>query len=1148
MPKFPTHYNNLTISKVANNSFFYLLDNFARNFDKSVIFVAANDVEANNIHNILVKIKHNYEVLLLPAWDCLPYDRVSPNLQIISQRVKTLNELLVSKKRIIVTTVNAFLLKLIPKEILKEHFLKLKLGEDYKIKDIAAYLVANSYQHVSVVNEAGEFSIKGSIVDIYPFGQRSPVRIDFFADKIDVIKEFDPITQISISKITELEIIPAGEVILNDNNIANFRENYRKYFEIDYGNDDFYDKVSNKIHVAGIEHWLPLFYKQELVTLKDYVADAVIIHDNNFLQAVTERIEAINDYYKARNSALQVKNHSEYNPIQPDLLYLNLTDVNKVLLDSERVIFNNFADNASYAIEFDIKKTPNFYEKAKIEKINSTKLAYDFLISRKEFYPKIKIYFVANSNNALSRFKNLWEHHLNEFREEKENIKNININYLELSLDSGFYDTENIYITEHDLYGFKAVKAKSNSRKSEKIILEASSLSVGEYIVHKEHGIGKFLGLKLIKVADMEHEFVSLLYDADNKLYLPVENLDLLSKYGNQSDIIRLDKLGSHSFLEKRARLKKKIRDIAEGLIKLASKREMSKSQPVIFDDNLLTEFSLEFEFDETEDQINAINDVKKDFESGKIIDRLICGDVGFGKTEIAIRASFMILTALNLPVKPQIAIIVPTTLLARQHYNNFKKRFAKYDFEIRQLSRMEKQSSLKKTREDLSSGKVDIVIGTHSLLAKNIEFKNLALAILDEEQHFGVVQKEKIKNLRENIHILSLSATPIPRTLQMSLSGIRDLSLLTTPPIDRMAVRSFVMPFDSVVIRDAILREYHRGGNIFYVCPRIKDLEKEAEKIRKLIPEIKFKMAHGGLKSDELDQIMNDFCDKKFDLLLSTSIVESGIDISTANTIIIHHADKFGLAQLYQLRGRVGRSKIRAYAYFTFDPKKSLTELADKRLKVMQTLDGLGAGFSLASHDMDIRGAGNLLGEEQSGHVKEVGVELYQNMLNEAVMELKSEKLFDSSIEDHDFSPEVNIGLPVLIPESYIEDINLRVEFYRRIANLANRDEADDLILELEDRFGNMPEETKNLLAIIEIKNKAKEIFISKLEAGPKAIMLKFAVQNKLDPANIMKFIANSKWQIKLKEDNKMVFIIENHNANRVQFINDILNDVGKI
>lgn len=1150
MLRFPKNYSGLTICETPQESYPFIAYKAALAIDTAIIYVAINEQKARQAYDILnTLLNSSHEIYYFPAWDVMPYDRISPNIQIISERLKILSELSrpskEQSKKIIVTTVGALLTKVVPKDIIKENYLEIKTDNVLSQGEISNFLVLNSYLRVETVSDPGEFSIKGSLFDIFPLGHENPIRIDFFGDKIESIKEFDPITQITTKKLNSaITLIAANEVILNDQYIENFKQNYRSLFEVNYNDDLLYESISEKRQFIGMEHWLPLFYNK-LDKLTDYVENPVIICDKLFPEAIIERYKAVEDYYNTRKNITKSKGENVYNPIPADLLYFSKSDLEELDANHDIITLSNFSQTTGYAIESNIKTIPNFFLESKKLKKSVFELLKDFLGDISTQSSK-NIVITVHNHITLKKLQEILNHYELETVIQTSLPKEPNglINLIILPLESGFIAEETILISEQDLLGTKVIRKESKRRKAEKLILEAGSLSIGEYVVHKEHGVGQFVGLKTLTVTATEHDFITIEYHGGDKLYVPVENLELITRYGSNQEIVKLDKLGSSNFQHRKAKLKKRIKDIAEDLIKIASQRETKKGQSFRVEQEFLSEFESRFKFDETNDQLSAIKDVMEDLKSGKIMDRLVCGDVGFGKTEIALRAAFIVLNSHSSKEKPQVAIIVPTTLLARQHYKNFAERFQGFDCNLKQLSRMVPAAEVKKTKAGLADGSVDIVIGTHALLSKNIKFKNLTLAIIDEEQHFGVTQKERIKELKNNVHLLTLSATPIPRTLQMSLNGIKDMSLLATPPVDRMAIRSFIMPFDKVVIRDAILREYYRGGRVFFVCPRIKDLDREAENLRKLVPEVKIIKAHGGLKSEVLDQIMNDFCDAKYDVLLSTSIVESGIDIPEANTIIIHHADRFGLSQLYQLRGRVGRSKIRAYAYFTFDAKKKLTPLADKRLEVMQTLDGLGAGFTLASYDLDIRGAGNLLGQEQSGHIKEVGAELYQALLNDAIEQLKHNNVE----EEQYFSPQVNLGLSVLIPENYVSDINTKMELYRRIAHLDNEDEANNLMCEMEDRFGKIPAQVENLVEIVNLKNKCKKANIEKLDVGPKAMVITFFQNKCINPENLMNYVFANNLTTKIRPDQKLVISMSTNQDNRIKETSIALNTVTKM
>ena len=684
-----------------------------------------------------------------------------------------------------------------------------------------------------------------------------------------------------------------------------------------------------------------------------------------------------------------------------------------------------------------------------------------------------------------------------------------------LPVDYGFVTDEVAVISETDILGDRLARPK-RKRRASNFLAEASALTAGDLVVHLDHGIGRYEGLRTLEIQEAPHDCLELLYAGESKLYLPVENIDLLSRYGSEDQEAQLDKLGGGAWQARKAKLKKRILEIADGLIKTAAERALKTAPVVETPEGVYDEFATKFPYEETDDQLNAIDSVFEDLASGRPMDRLVCGDVGFGKTEVALRAAF--LAAMS---GRQVAVVVPTTLLARQHFKTFSERFHGLPINVAHASRLVPTRQLTQTKKGIADGSVDIVVGTHALLGKSIQFRDLGLLIIDEEQHFGVKHKERLKELKSDIHVLTLSATPIPRTLQLALTGVRELSLIATPPVDRLAVRTFVSPFDPLVVREALLREHYRGGQSFYVCPRLSDIAERKDFLEEAVPELKVAVAHGQMPPGELEDVMNAFYEGKYNVLLSTTIVESGLDIPTANTLIVHRADMFGLAQLYQLRGRVGRSKTRAYALFTVPANKTLTPTAERRLKVLQSLETLGAGFQLASHDLDIRGAGNLLGDEQSGHIKEVGFELYQQMLEEAVAKLKDG---GADFGEEQWSPQINIGTPVLIPEDYVSDLQLRLQLYRRLGDVTEAQEIDAFGAELIDRFGPMPEEVQHLLKIVYIKGLCRKANVEKVDAGPKGVVVSFRNSEFANPAGLVSYIAEQGVLAKIRPDQKVV------------------------
>jgi len=684
-----------------------------------------------------------------------------------------------------------------------------------------------------------------------------------------------------------------------------------------------------------------------------------------------------------------------------------------------------------------------------------------------------------------------------------------------LGLETGFETEDVAVIGEQDILGDRLVRQR-RPRRADNFIAEVSSLAAGDLVVHVDHGIGRFHGLTTVTAAGAPHDCLEVHYAGGDKLFLPVENIELLSRYGSEESTVDLDRLGSGAWQARKARTKSRIREIASGLIKIAAERLLREAPRFTTEVGPYDEFCAGFPYEETEDQQSAIDAVLDDLASGRPMDRLVCGDVGFGKTEVALRAAFVAAMA-----GKQVAVVVPTTLLARQHFKTFSERFRPFPVKVGQASRLVSAKELTKVRKGLAEGEVDIVVGTHALLGKAIKFKDLGLVIIDEEQHFGVAHKERLKALRAEVHVLTLTATPIPRTLQLALTGVRELSIIASPPVDRLAVRTFIGPFDPLIMREALLRERYRGGQAFYVCPRIEDLAGAKETLEKTVPEARVVTAHGQMPPTALEDVMSAFYDGKYDVLLSTAIVESGLDIPTANTLIVHRADMFGLAQLYQLRGRVGRSKTRAYALFTL-PQHKITLQAERRLKVLQSLDTLGAGFQLASHDLDIRGAGNLLGDEQSGHIKEVGFELYQQMLEEAVASLKAG--ISEPVSDR-WSPQITIGTPVLIPEDYVADLSVRLALYRRLADLDDERDIDAFGAELVDRFGPLPIEVKHLLDVVGIKALCRRANVAKVDAGPKGAVLAFRDDRFANPEGLIAFIQKEGPAARVRPDMKVVF-----------------------
>ncbi|MGE0724877.1 MAG: transcription-repair coupling factor, partial [Alphaproteobacteria bacterium] len=925
------------------------------------------------------------EILAFPAWDCLPYDRASPNVRAVSRRIETLVRLgqKAVRPRLVVTTVNAITQRVPPREFFEDAVLTVATGGQLEDGRLAAFLGRNGYRRVSTVREAGEYAMRGGIVDLFPSGADLPIRMDRFGDAVEAIRTFDPLTQRSAGTVRSVTLLPVSELRLDPVSVERFRSAYREMFGAVGDDDLLYAAISEGRPHVGMEHWLPLFHGR-LETLLDHLPDGCpLALDHQADEAATARFATIQDYYETRRGFMSsATGGAPYRPLPPDRLYMTAEEWQRRLADrpvAETTPFD-LPPGATATIDAGGRRGRDF---ADVRAAGGN--AFDALRTHvaAETAAGRRVVIAAYSVGSRDRRRAVLGEHEFGGTETIDRLEAAmalpagRVALAVLPIEAGFADAAVTVITEQDVLGDRLARSSRRRRNFDQFVSEVSALSVGDFVVHVEHGIGRYDGLIALDVAGAQHDCLRVIYDGNDKLFVPVENIEVLSRYGGGEGDVTLDRLGGVAWQSRKARVKQRIRAIAHELVRLAAEREIKAGEALAPPEGLFDEFCARFPYPETEDQSRAIGEVIDDLGSGRPMDRLICGDVGFGKTEVALRAAFV--AAMG---GTQVAIIVPTTLLARQHHRTFVDRFAGLPVKIEQISRLVPPKQLRSVKKSLADGSIDIVIGTHALLGKDVQFKNLGLMVVDEEQHFGVSQKEKLKKLRAEVHVLTLTATPIPRTLQMALSGVRQMTVIATPPVDRLAVRTFVLPFDPVVVREAILRERYRGGQVFYVAPRIEDLPKVQETLKELVPEVKVAVAHGRMPASDIEAVMAAFCDGAYDVLLSTTIIESGLDIPTANTMVVHRADMFGLAQLYQLRGRIGRSKQRAYAYLTLPPGKLLTDTAQRRLEVMQTLDTLGAGFTLASHDLDIRGAGNLLGEEQSGHIREVGVELYQQLL----------------------------------------------------------------------------------------------------------------------------------------------------------------------
>ena len=1094
-----------------------------------ILHIARDANRLVTLEDALAFFAPDVTVLTFPAWDGVPYDRVAPNADTIARRIATLSELTHRETAgnksslIVLTTVNAVVQRVPPRAFIAASSMRLAAGNAVSMQELVERLEVSGYGRAGTVTDPGQYAVRGGILDLYPPGAQ-PVRLDFFGDTLESIRAFDPETQRTAARLDSVELLPMSELVLTPDVRRAFRQRYVELFGPVTGDDPLYESISAGRQHQGMEHWLPLFHDR-LDTLFDYLPGALVSLDPLVDDARTKRLEQVADHYEARAQALERKAFGAppYHPVPPESMFLSEAEWQQALASRQTIALDPFEHPETPGgkiVSFGGRQGHSFAAERQTE----GGYVFDAVVAHaKRLKGEDKRVIVACwSNGARERLATLlWEHGIGETMGVESfadaiALPHATTAFAVLPLETGFEAPGLAVIDEQDILGDRLVR-KTRGKRGADVLTEVSSLSVGDLVVHADHGIGRFVGLTAIEAAEKPHDCLELHYSGGDKLYLPVENIELLSRYGSDEAGVQLDRLGGVAWQTRKARLKKRIRDMAEKLIKVAALRELRQAPVLTPPDGLYNEFSARFPYEETEDQETSIEAVLDDLASGRPMDRLICGDVGFGKTEVALRASLIAVLA-----GKQVALVVPTTLLARQHFYTFTERFRGFPVKIAQASRLVTAKDRAEVKKGLKSGDIDIVIGTHALLAKSAEFANLGLLIVDEEQHFGVQHKERLKQLREDVHVLTLTATPIPRTLQLALSGVREMSLISTPPVDRLAVRTYVTPFDPVILREALLRERFRGGQTFYVVPRISDLDDAAAFLEEHAPELKVARAHGQIGSRELDSVMNAFYDRQFDVLLSTSIVESGLDIPSANTLIVHRADMFGLAQLYQLRGRVGRSKIRAYAYFTIPADARLTPGAERRLKVLQSLDTLGAGFVLASHDLDIRGAGNLLGEEQSGHIREVGVELYQSMLEEAVAALRGGQ--EGEVEDQ-WSPRINLGTSVLIPEDYVPDLQVRLGLYRRLSGVETHDAIEAFAAELIDRFGPLPEEVRHLLDVVEIKGLCRQAGIEQIDAGPKGAVIAFRNKTFANPEGLIAFIREEGARVKLQPDHRLIY-----------------------
>ncbi|OOF69400.1 transcription-repair coupling factor [Rodentibacter caecimuris] len=1064
------------------------------------VVVTSNTRSAIRLESILTEMS-NKTVRFFPSWETLPYDQFSPHQEIISARLSTLFYLQNAMNGIVIFPINTLMQRVCPIQYLQHNVLIIKKGDRLFIDKMRRQLESAGYRSVEQVLEHGEYAVRGSLLDLFPMGSEVPFRLDFFDDEIDSIRTFDVDSQRTLDEIKEINLLPAHEFPTDDKGIEFFRSRFREMFgEIRRDPEHIYQQVSKGTLAAGIEYWLPLFFDQT-ATLFDYLpTNTLFIELEHYGQQGEQFYQDAKYRYEQR----------KYDPMRPLLapeqLWLNMEEINRQLKCYPRISFKT--DKVRNSVR---QKNLNV---APLPELNIHAQHKDSLHLLKQFIANFKgnVVFLVETEGRREILSDL----LSPLKLTPARIKNL-LQAIEYSqsllvgpLDQGFIiecDTPLAVLCEHNLLGERVQQSHRRDKRKlvnpDTLIRSLAELKIGQPVVHLDHGVGRYGGLVTLENHGIKAEYLLLNYANDSKLYVPVNALNFISRYvGGSDDTAPLHKLGNEAWAKARQKAAEKIRDVAAELLDVYAQREVKKGFAFQYDRTEFQQFAATFPFEETQDQLMAINSVISDMCQPKAMDRLVCGDVGFGKTEVAMRAAF--LAVMN---HKQVAMLVPTTLLAQQHYENFKDRFANLPVNVEVLSRFKTVKEQRQVLEKLAQGKIDILIGTHKLIQSDVKFHDLGLLIVDEEHRFGVGQKEKIKQLRANIDILAMTATPIPRTLNMAMNGIRDLSIISTPPARRLSIKTFVRQSDDLIIREAILREILRGGQVYYLHNDVASIENMAEKLTTLVPEARVVVGHGQMRERELERVMSDFYHQRHNLLVCSTIIETGIDVPTANTIIIERADKFGLAQLHQLRGRVGRSHHQAYAYLLTPPPKLMSKDALRRLEALESLDNLGAGFILATHDLEIRGAGELLGNEQSGQIESIGFSLYMELLDAAVKALKEGR--EPSLEElTQQQAEIDLHIPALLPEDYLGDVNMRLSFYKRIVAAETKQELDELKVELIDRFGLLPEATKNLLQIAELRLLIAPLKVLRIDVGTQSGFIEFSPTAQVAPEKFIQLI----------------------------------------
>ncbi|WP_018416745.1 transcription-repair coupling factor [Teredinibacter turnerae] len=1096
----------------------------AQKFSGNCVVVAPDMATAEIFKSdieVLQKGRNNgRKVYLFNDWETLPYDSFSPHQDIISERMRCLYHLHASDNCIIIVASSTLLQRLPPTDFILSHSLVLKVNDQLDREEFRHHLTNSGYTSVDTVYQHGEFAVRGALIDVYPMGSRAAYRIELFDDSVDSLREFDPETQRTITQVDSIELLPGKEFPFDKAGINSFKSRWHETFDVDHSACPVYQDISSGLSPAGVEYYLPLFF-DETATLFDYLADApektlLFVHET-VPQAIENHWKDIENRYASRNGDRErpiLPTHRAFHPV--NALYSAMKPYPRVTLHNQAIVESkgsaNINFNAPPALSVDSKaNNPLHLLEAFLNKTEKRVLFCAESSGRKETLKEQLKKIGVRPEESDSVFS---------FLESQPKIA-ITVAQLDNTINcqqSGF-----ILIAEQQLFGNRVQQRRRRSKNAEdpdNIIKNLTELKLDAPVVHLDHGVGRYKGLQTIEHDGQADEFLVLAYADDTRLYVPVANLHMISRYsGADPALAPLHRLGSETWQKAKRKAAEQIRDVAAELLEIYAKRKARQGFSYDNPKEVYDQFAAGFPFEETPDQQTAIRAVRDDMLSAQPMDRLVCGDVGFGKTEVAMRAAFIAVQN-----SKQVAVLVPTTLLAQQHFDNFKDRFAEWPVNIEVVSRFRSQKELTNVQQRLEQGSVDILIGTHKLIQGDFKYPNLGLVIIDEEHRFGVRQKEALKALRTEVDILTLTATPIPRTLNMSMNGIRDLSIIATPPAKRLSVKTFVRESDDNLIKEAILREILRGGQVYFLHNEVKSIDRRAQEIQALVPEARIGIGHGQMRERELENVMSDFYHKRFNILVSTTIIETGIDVPTANTIVIERADKFGLAQLHQLRGRVGRSHHQAYAYLMTPNKKAMTNDALKRLEAIAEAQDLGAGFTLASHDLEIRGAGELLGDEQSGQMQAIGFSLYMDMLERAVKAIQEGKTIDLDQPEQQ-GVEINLRIPALIPDDYLPDVHTRLILYKRIASVKDEANLNELQVEMIDRFGLLPEPLKNLFRQTQIRFQAEQMGITKVEASRQGGRLEFASQTQVDPLTIVKLVQKMPQHFRLDGANHLKF-----------------------